>query len=237
MKLAIGLGIQDSLPGEAFPAHVGTILEGWNLVNKPGDDKNLVLITPFDACPHDKMRWIVAEQAIEKGCDRLFFMDDDTITPRGGLTELMRVMDTDERKPVAVSGFYLRRGDPYTPVWSCKKDSDWYQVTAEGGVHEIDMTGLGCCLLDLKWMEKNLPHPWFRMKQDDHCTLITDDTTLFEGIRKADGKILGNAFVQCAHVGRRELITMESHNAYRAVAGVHKSRMAQLREAGGEDLK
>lgn len=215
MKLAIGMGIQESLPGQAFLSHVGAILEGFVLVNKEKGEENLMLINPLDACPHDKMRQIVMEKAIEGKCDRLFFMDDDTCTPKGGLTHLMKVMDEDERHPVAVSGYYLRRGDPYTPVWACEKDGSWYQVTAEGGVHEIHMTGLGCCLLDLKWMEKNLEQPWFRMKQDEKVTLITDDTVLFEGIRKSKGVILGDAFVQCAHIGRREMITSATADMYR----------------------
>lgn len=230
MKLAIGMGLQESVPGEAFSSHVHTIIEAQRLVSPGKDDKNVLLITPFDVVPHDNMRQMVAALAIENGCDRLFFMDDDTLTPSGGFTQLMKIMDEDKRKPVAVSGFYLRRGYPYTSVWSCEKDDGWYQVTADSGVHVIHTSGLGCCLVDLKWLQEKVPQPWFRMKQDDHKTLITDDTVLFEAIRKAGGVLLGDGSVQCAHVGRREIITSESANRLREIANVTSARMKVLND-------
>ena len=237
MKLAIGLGLQDSVPGEAFSAHVHTIIEAQELVSPGKDDANVLLITPFDVVPHDNMRQMVVDIAVENGCDRLFFMDDDTLTPSGGITRLMDIMDKDERKPVAISGFYLRRGYPYTSVWSCQKDDGWYQVTADSGLHVIHSSGLGCCLIDLKWLKKNVPEPWFRMKQDDHKTLITDDGVLFEGIRKAGGVLLGDGAIQCAHVGRREIITSENANRLREIANVNMDRMKQANKSAESEIR
>jgi len=214
MKLAIGLPITETVPGECFGHHVAAIVDATKKYH------DVITITPVGLSPHDYARVTIADQALAAGCDRLMFMDDDTITPRGGIQALMETMD--ERKAVAVSGFYLRRGNPYTPVWALEKDKNWYNLDCDGGVHEIHMTGLGCCLLDLKWLEENLPKPWFRMDQNHRCTIVTDDLVLFRGIRAQNGLILGNADVQCPHIGRREWILRETapalRNAYESLS-------------------
>lgn len=213
MKLAIGLPIQDNVPGEAFGWHVSAVVEAVKYMEKAGGEA--ITIFPVGISPHDAARDAIVTAAIKAECNRLFFIDDDTITPRGGFAELMRVMD--EKACAAVSGFYLRRGNPYTPVWSCERDGEWFNVDANAGVHEIHMTGLGCCLLDLDWLVANVPQPWFKMKQGARSTIITDDITLFEAIRKSNGKIYGDASVQCPHIGRREFICRETGDALRNV--------------------
>lgn len=215
MKLAIGVPIVDDVPGEAYQGHIVSIIEASQLLG-PG---NIELITPMGASPHDCARNIIVREAIRLGCNRLFFMDADTITPRGGITQFMEIMDQHDDKPVAVSGFYCRRGGDYSSVWTLQKeDTDGklttYSVDAGEGVHRIHVSGLGSCLLDLDWMVKNLPQPWFRMKQVELFTIITDDVVLFEGIQKAGGVVLGDANVQCAHAGRREYITRDSGPLY-----------------------
>lgn len=221
MRLVIGMPIVDVVAGECFSPHVVTIVEAMFIVGTG----NLTTVTPIGLTPHDYARHVIQEQAREFKCDRLFFMDDDTITPRGGITELMRVMDEDP-ECVAVSGHYLRRGYPYTCVWSKKVGDTFLQISSDGGIHEIDMTGLGCCLLNFKWLEKNVPQPWFKMKQDDNRTIVSDDITLFEKIRAAGGKVLGNANVRCPHIGKREFVITETADSYRIAAKTLESIMA-----------
>lgn len=219
MKIAIGMPIQDNVPGETYGYHVSTIVE---VVTKCGTG-NVLNICPVGVCPHDAARQQIVDAAIKAKCDRIFFMDDDTITPPCGFITLMDTMD--HEKAPAVTGFYARRGDPYTSVWSKQVGEDWYQVDADGGIHEIHMAGLGCCLLDLNWLLENVPAPWFQMKQSNGITNVTDDLVLFEAIRKAGGRILGNANVQCIHVGRREYVTRETAQGYRLASAALKKQI------------
>ena len=232
MRIAIGLPITDSIPGEAFGFHVATIVEAVKYKNSTLDVRT---ISPVGLCPHDYARHMIGVEAVKMDCDRLFFMDDDTITPKGGFSALMEVMDLKwlekecpdgikrmvpdpiGQAPAMVSGSYLRRGTPYTAVWSCERAGNWYNVDADQGIHQIHVSGLGCCLIDLHWLREHVPQPWFRMKQNDTHTIITDDVVLFESVRAADGLILGNANVQCPHIGRREFIVRESADALRIV--------------------
>ncbi len=220
MKLAIGMPISDDVPGECFGHHVATIVEASKKYGM-GDGNGVYLISPVGFSPHDAARLNIVNQARKLECDRLFFMDDDTITPTGGITRLMSLMD--EKKVPAISGFYLKRGNPYTPVWSREQDGNWYNVDADGGVHEIHVSGLGCCLLDLKWLDQNVPAPWFQMKQENGQTIITDDVVLFEAIRKAGGMILGDAGIQCPHVGRKEFILRETAQILRNTSDALKT--------------
>lgn len=228
MKLGIALACQESIPGEAFGFHLSTIGEASRLCPFKEEDgkvtSGVVTITPVGLTPHDAVRVAQLKAALDAGCDRLFVMDDDTITPRGGLTKLMKEMD--ERQCQAISGFYVRRGPPYISVWACDRPEDkdvekktkFYQVHAEGGVHVIHMTGFGCCLIDLKWVDKNVQRPWFKMDQSEEKTEVTDDLVFFRQFKKAGGVLLGDGDVQCTHLGSREWINVKTAallNAYR----------------------
>lgn len=223
MKLGIGMPIVEDVPGEAFGHHIATFVEAAKNYSvgkaEDGSENQVFSITPVGLAPHDTARLKIYQLANEQNCDRLFMMDDDTITPRGGLVELMRTMN--ETKCVAVSGFYLRRGNPYTSVWTVQaSDGKIYQTDADSGVHEIFSSGLGCCLIDLEWCRKNLDGDLFLQKQEAGRTIISDDMSFFENIRNKGGKLLGNANVQCVHVGRRELITRETATDLRKYAQI-----------------
>lgn len=212
MKLAIGIPTQDTMPGECVAAFGAVCVEAFELVGKT----NLSILSPSNYSPHDRSRFIVAEEALRLGCDRLFFMDDDTITPRNGLKHLMDTMT--ERKCQAVTGFYLRRGYPYTSVWTQEQDGQYYNVDADGGIHPIHYSGLGSCLINLTWCRDNLPKPWFKMDQNDDYTIISDDASFFRRLRAAGGVLLGDAFVHCIHVGRREMISRDTAAGLRSAS-------------------
>jgi len=193
-----------------------------------------VFLTPEGYSPHDAARQMIWDEAMDRGCDRLMFVDADTTVPGGGFPQLMT--DMDNAKCAVVSGFYLRRGYPYTPVWCVQVNGEWFQVMAESGLHEIQMTGLGCALIDLKWAKEHLPKTPFTMKQEGGITKITDDMVFLEHVRAAGGKILGDADVKCEHIGRREVITTKTAEslrlAYMAEHGLSEP-MPVFKQLGG----
>lgn len=231
-RLCVGMPIMDSIPGECFGHHLATFIEAKKLTMERGGE--LLSLTPLDLSPHDNARQFIVDKALESDCTHLFFMDDDTITPRGGVYKLLQTMEGLNAK--VVSGLYLRRGYPYTSVWSFEREEvvgdgnpQFFSVEADCGVHEIHSGGLGCALIDLRWMRANVPTPWFKMIQDEKRTLVTDDVTMFKAVRAAKGLILGDADVQCTHVGRREFITRSSAKPLRDVFKAHEAAGKYLR--------
>src|SRR4051812_8679074 len=114
MKLCVGMPIVETLPGEVFGHHLVTFVEAINHMRKEYKVETMTC-TPVGLCPHDFARHTVVEQALKQNCTHLFFIDDDTVTPPGGFVKMWKEMQ--ERKCAAISGFYLRRGNPYTSVW------------------------------------------------------------------------------------------------------------------------
>jgi len=207
LKIALGMPTIDSVPSEAFGAHLIVAAE----LAKKG---KLFVFTPNGVMPHDTARIEITRRAVEARCDLLVFVDDDTIVPNGGISRLVDLLL--ERKVAAVSGLYLRRGFPYTCVWSKKDGKGGYQqAEALDGVYEIDLSGLGCAVIDLKWVVEHLEKPYYKMTPAPDGTMVTDDVTFFEQVREKGGVVLGCADVKCVHVGERVLISVDNATALR----------------------
>jgi hypothetical protein len=163
--------------------------------------------------PYDKGREALFDEARSSGCDYVLCLDADMLFPQDTFGKLL--WELREHKAVAASGLYVRRGFPYSSVWSKKVGDQWFQVEADSGSHEIDMTGLGCCLLDFRWMERNLQRPFCTFERCYDKADVLDDESLFDKIRSANGKIIGVGDVQCGHLLTPEFVTLETANTYR----------------------
>jgi len=205
--LRIGLGIPfiDSIPGEAFDSFL-------NVAYEIGRVADIVIITPNGIMPHDNARIAVAEVATKKQCDLLMFVDADTVIPAGAFLRLFRTMVRE--KPAVVSGYYIRRGYPWTSVWASKVPDPILDISplvanvdAKTGIHVIKYTGLGCALIDWVWVQKNLLKPYFQHTKNEvqGGTIITDDVTFYKQIDERHGIVLGDADIRCGHVGPRQV--------------------------------
>lgn len=207
MILAFVIPVLGDVPGEAFGAHLVQAMEVGR------EFKNIQVYTPLNKMPHDTMRNGNMQEVLDNGADLMFCIDCDTLVPKGAFAEMMRTMR--ESGAVVVSGHYHRRGIPYTCVWSKEMDlgngPSFYQVDALAGVHEIHTTGLGCALIDLRWVKAHLSRPWFEMgKNKKGDTIIMDDTTFLSKVREKGGLILGHAGVRCVHLGGRQPVCTET---------------------------
>lgn len=197
MKVALGIPSVESVPAEAFGHHL-------RLAGEIARQDDLVTITPSNVIPHDRARSLVVDCAKRMDCDLLFFVDDDTLVPKGAYQRLKEVMDDTQAQ--AVSGRYYRRGYPYTCVWSLEVQGKMTQVDARKGVHLIHTSGLGCALIDFRWICKHMEEPMFTMREGQKSREVTDDITFFDQMREKGGKLVGVADVSCVHVGQRVLI-------------------------------
>jgi hypothetical protein len=209
MKIGLGLMMMGDLPSESVTSLVGVT----SSIARMGE---VVLLNPKRVSPHDRARFEVMTKAIEHGCELLFWLDDDMVVP-GFAVERLRLA-LDETKAQMVCGRYSRRGYPYTSVWSLwdEEKQRYDQCDAKEGRYEISSSGLGCALVDVRWVEEHVERPWFRMTQGKEFVIATEDVSFCEGIRRGGGKIVGEAGVRCGHLTGRGVVDDESETRLRA---------------------
>jgi hypothetical protein len=194
MRIAIGIPMIENVPAEG-------VVDLMTLVTETARCGDIALCTPVNVMPHDAARIMAVDIAISHGCELFLSIDDDTIPPRDTFKRLHETMKSTGAQ--VVSGHYYRRGYPYTCVWSKKIDGTFFQVDATEGLHEIDVSGLGCALIDLQWVQQKLKRPYFEMIHTGKKTMVADDVTFFTKVGAAGGKVVGNADVRCVHLGFR----------------------------------
>lgn len=195
MKVLLGIPIFDIVQGEVYESHLNLIKE----IRDNGYDA--IISTPLGICPYDRARNAVMDKCTDD-VDLLLFVDGDIIVPHGSFSKLIDGMN--ETKAQAISGHYYRRGYPYTCVWSTYVDGSHFSVDAKQGIHEIHASGLGCCLIDVKWVYQNIKPPFYEY---DVRVNGGEDTYFFKKIREAGGVVMGHAEVRCGHVGTRFVVS------------------------------
>jgi cellulose synthase/poly-beta-1,6-N-acetylglucosamine synthase-like glycosyltransferase len=200
--ITFGMPIVGDLPGDALETHLRLLFRLGREAERWGH--KVRIRCPQNTFPHDRARIEVLESARKDESDLIFFVDADTLVPNGAFEELLKVLQ--QNNAAMVTGHYFRRGFPFTCVWSRKVDGEFFQVDASDGIHEIDTCGLGCALIDLKWVLKNVSPPYFTMETDDRSSIVADDTSFCTRIKNAGGRILGHAGVRCIHLGHRQAV-------------------------------
>lgn len=209
MITAFTIPVLGDVPGEAFGSH---LVQAGEVARH---SKHVQYYAPLDRMPHDVARNENMQEILDNGADYLYCIDDDTLVPKGAFPEMLKVLT--ENKAAIITGHYYRRGLPYTCVW-CKsiaipgEEPQFQQVDALSGLHEIDIGGLGCALIDLAFVRAHLSRPWFEMLKNLRTgdTIIADDTTFYTKIRQAGGLVLGHAGIRCVHLGGRQPICDET---------------------------
>lgn len=199
MIITLGMPLVGDLDGDALESHLRMVFQLGRKAEQLGH--KVWISCPLNTMPHDRARVAVLDEACRFESDYIYFVDTDTLVPPEAFEELLRVQQ--ETQAVLVSGHYYRRGFPFTCVWSKIINGEFHQVTAEDGLHEIDTTGFGCALIDLKWVLKNLKPPFFTMEQGKTSSIVTDDVSFCIKVREAGGLILGHGGIRCIHLGGR----------------------------------
>lgn len=199
MRIAIGIPILSSLPGEA----IKSIIDGCIEASKFGE---VVLIDALDLVPYDRARNYLVGTAIEENCDLFWAIDADCVVPEGAFKELFDTLEATNAQAVLAHNYM--RGYPYVCSWfSENPDGGFVRVDAGSGVHQIRSGAFHCCLFDLNWVKENLEEPFFKYNQDeDDKKKIMEDAYFFSQMGKKDGKVVGNANVRCGHVYTRVIL-------------------------------
>jgi len=227
MRIAIGMPRVGDVPAEVVSSHLKC---GIQIAGRD-DVEDVKLIDTLNVFPFDRVRELIVCKALLEECDYLLFIDADIILPLDTFDLLYKALV--DKKAAAVSGDYHRRGHPYTSVWSFLKeaqnendDSAVFAVNARRGIHQIHSSGLGCCLIDLEWVEGNLEKPYFRMGFGDDGEYKWEDSYFFSRIYQNGGTVYGQADVQCGHLMERAPVTQG--NWQRLVQASTQTKVGQL---------
>lgn len=145
---------------------------------------------------------VAREKAVESvkgaGYSHIFFLDYDVVLPDETLTVLAA-----HDKPI-VCGLYYTKTKPPQPLTIIDKQTatDW----THGEILTVDVTGLGCALIDLSVFDK-LERPWFQSGSTDDGTRYTEDAYFYRRLKDATGiRPMVDTGLCCAH---KELSTGE----------------------------
>ena len=124
------------------------------------------------------------EAGIAAGCSHIFFLDHDVLLPPETLTVLAA-----HDVPVACGLYYVKTKPP-EPLVIQDEPVPW----KHGDAIEVDVTGLGCALIDLSVFD-GLSEPWF-----ETGTRYTEDCHFYRKLAKEKGiRPVVNTGLCCAH--------------------------------------
>lgn len=206
MKLAMGVPVTSSgVFGEVYGSHLALAGE----MAKVGE---LTIISPFTAPSVDGGRNFIWNYARE--CDYLMCVDHDVLLPINTFSTLFEALK--RRSAQVVAGRYYLRGHPFANIWGLRSEKG-YAFTESNHECELDGCGLGCTLIDIRWVEANLKSPLFVTTRDEHGqTIGTEDYFFCRKVKDAGGIIIGVPSVDCGHVeSKRTVVTSRNGDLLR----------------------
>ena len=140
----------------------------------------------------------LVQMALEhKEVTHIFFLDDDVVCPENILPVLLSL-----KLPIAC-GLYMakkRREERGLGAWIKVAEGKYASIDRQqaGRFVEVDVTGLGCALIERSIFEKVLP-PWFVW---DPPPALSEDFFFFEKVSKVLGiKPIIDMEMACRHIG------------------------------------
>jgi hypothetical protein len=140
------------------------------------------------------------------------YVDSDIVVPVGAFGVLWQTMQ--DTKAQVVSGRYYQRGYPFANVWMKRHEHRNYHC--DGGlVEDLDACGMGCVLIDRRWVSKELEKPLFKSKLLEENLIGAEDYYFCDKVKEKGGKIIGTTKVDCGHGPCRLMISTSNVNALR----------------------
>lgn len=202
LKLAIGIPCD-------FPFIPSSFFYSFTLMEKPS-----YTFIHADNGPIDTLRNDLVEKAIYENCTHLLMCDVDQIYPVDTIEKLLS-----HGVPV-VAGSVPRRYPPFDPILLINNaegiptpinvgDYD------DGALVEVDATGTGCIMYDLK-VFKRLPYPWFKFRKQPDGRTLGEDIGLCMDLKKAGYPIYVDTSVKIGHLTTM-VVTEATHKLWCAM--------------------
>jgi len=190
-KMAIGFPLVDSnVPVQFFTSYA--------CMDKP--EQYFLLLPQF---PHGPWTGSIADarnslvkQAQEEGATHLLMLDTDQTYPPDTLIKLLS-------HEVDICGVRVhRRWMPFDPIFLRGDISRYKSVPEEemysGNLIEVDATGTGCLLFNMKIFE-SIPEPWFEFKIEDGKP-VGEDINFCSKARRAGHRIYIDTSIEVGHL-------------------------------------
>jgi len=154
----------------------------------------------------DTMRDSSIALARQEGFSHVLFLDADMVWPTDVLDRMLRHAALER---ALVSGLYVVRTPPYAPTAMGQRfrqpgsqvDQFYRQGEYGADLIDVDVVGMGCCLIPMDVFDAIGPRPWFHYQDDDHgWPLVTEDVPLCLKAKEAGYRILLDPTIKCGHV-------------------------------------
>jgi len=145
-------------------------------------------------------------EAKKHSATKILFLDADMEHPSDIAFSLAR-----HKLPI-VAGVYYHQSPPHFPVLykltnDEKRDKYTHFVQyPKYELFEVDMTGCGCLLVDMKVFDDiEMPYFDYRSSRDDGVKDITEDVIFFEKAKAKGYKVMIDPMVKCRHLSVEEI--------------------------------
>lgn len=199
--MKIALGLVDNHPSLIKPFALSLInlirfFDRWVADN--GIETELIVISA-DAGGIDDMRNTIAEQAIENGCDYIFWTDTDQTFPPDCLPRLLGYCERDGYE--AVTGLYTHKYPPYLPHAYPKlvEENQKFALPTSFPLNQpfiVEGAGFGCLLMKTSVFER-VSKPYFTMRFEAGKMVEGEDLPF---CIRAKMKMLLDPSVRCGHL-------------------------------------
>lgn len=150
-----------------------------------------VLVSSRGYNTSENRNWI-ATQAVNSGCDYLFFVDDDMILPPHTLEELLLC-----NKDI-VGGVYKTKYETQADV------VEYFDDERPQGLFRVKAIGTGCLLIKCD-VFRELPQPWFKYEWNDNGSIKRSHDWIFcEDAINNGYDVWANNTLEIKHIGQRE---------------------------------
>ena len=215
----LAIGLPCSFPMVPFP----TVLSMLQM-----ERPNYTLIPAVNG-PVDGLRNHIVEQALMMGASNLIMMDLDQTYPVDTIPKLLA-----HKLPV-VGCLVHRRYPPFDPLLYKGKLSEYERMVSfedenidydykDGDLVEVDATGTGCLMFDMK-VFREMPGPWFKFRLTTDGRPVGEDFGFCSELRKMGTKIHVDTSIKCGHLSTME-VTEGTYNLFRAMTKAQNKEKA-----------
>jgi hypothetical protein len=173
-----------------------------------------------DNGPIDTLRNDIVEKALSIGATNLMMMDVDMAYHPKTVTRLL------SHKLPIVGALCFRRYPPFDSIMLKITDSGFTSIDEweEDELVEVDATGSGCLMFDMK-IFREMPRPWFRFqKNPDTGAIIGEDIGFCNDLKMAGYRIFVDTSVPADHLTTMA-VNRQTNKLYRSM------KIAQHKEA------
>ena len=147
----------------------------------------------------------IAQSAIDRGAEYLFFIDDDVTIPNHAPARMVYLMEQNPEWDL-LSGVYVTKTNPPEPlIFGPEQGTGAYWDWRCGEIFPIGGCGMGCALIRASAFEK-VEEPYFAWTENvDGVNRGGEGEDLYfcSQLAKAGGKLMCDGAVLCGHIDRK----------------------------------